>query len=106
MDSETSMPRKFLPVTTLLVTITIVFFLIFNKYVSATLANIPGLGLVSGLFAATGFYVSVFNCLLWGYNRFLRDRFEPKEAITGEWFYTLTIKGKEDHPRYGICCIE
>jgi hypothetical protein len=106
MDPETTMPHKFLPVTTLLVTITIVFFLVFNKYVSATLANIPGLGLVSGLFAAAGFYVSLFKCLLWGYNRFLRDRFEPKEAITGEWFYTLTIKGKEDRPRYGICRIE
>lgn len=100
------MTRRFLLVTSTLVTVTIVFFLVFSKYVAPHLSQIPGLGLVSGLFAAAGFYASVFVALLWAYNRFMRDKVEPREAIVGEWYYTLTIKGKTASPRYGICRIE
>lgn len=99
------MTRKFLPVTSIIVALSILFYTVFTQYVNPLVSGIPGLGLVSGVLASVGFYVSVFAVSLWVYNTFLRDRIEKQEAITGKWFYKLQIKGKEYAPRYGICKI-
>jgi hypothetical protein len=98
------MSRRFLPVTSVIVALTIFFYTVCIEYIPQV-PSVPGFRLVLGMFASVGFYVAVFKASLWVYNEYLRDMLEKREAITGEWFYKLQIKGKEHLPRYGICKI-
>jgi hypothetical protein len=93
-------------VTTFSVTLTLLFYTAFTTYLSPRLAILPGFGLVIGILASTGFYLSLFHFLLWAYHRWISDRLEPRLAIAGEWFYRLQIRGQEGSPRYGICEIQ
>lgn len=92
-------------ITTVSVTLTIIFYAVFTKYISPFVAGIPGLGFIVGVFASIGFYVSLFQALLWIHFKFVLDIVNPEEAIVGEWFYKLDIRGRENEPRYGICKI-
>ena len=96
------MSRRFLTVNTVIVAFTILFYTGITQYINPSLSTVPGLGPLTGLMASIGFYVSAFRGSLWLYNKFLIDKVELREAITGDWFYKLQIKGRT-MPRYGIC---
>jgi hypothetical protein len=93
-------------VTSFVVTMTLLFYTAFNTYLTPRLAILPGFGFVIGILASTGFYLTFFHVLLWIYNKWIDDRVEPRQAIVGEWFYKLQIRGQEGTPRFGICEIQ
>ena len=99
--------KKYIPVvTTFCVTLTILFFKLFSNYIEPKITGTPGLGFVVGILTSVGFYVSLFQIMVWFYFKFLFELINPQEAITGEWFYKLSINGKDNEPRYGICLIK
>jgi hypothetical protein len=98
--------RNFPAVSTIAVTLTISFYTLLSNYVSPLISEIiPGSGFIVGVFTSVGFYLSVFEILLWIHYKFIDDRLNPREAITGEWFYKLEVRGKEEQAKYGLCRI-
>jgi hypothetical protein len=94
-------------VTTLCVALAISFYAWFTGAVAPAIARATDSGkpirFVVSLFAAAGVYVTLFQGLLWLYEKFLEDRLNRREAVQGEWFYKLDIRATPDNPRYGIC---
>jgi hypothetical protein len=46
------MSRQFLPVTSIIVALSILFYTVFTRYVDPLVSGIPGLGLASGVLAS------------------------------------------------------
>lgn len=94
-------------VITICVTIAIIFYVAFTKYVNAVLNVNSETGvIIIGILTSTGIFLFCFNSLVWIYSKYFEHIFFPKENIVGEWFYKLEINGKPEGDRYGICKIE
>jgi len=93
-------------VTVICLVLTIAFYNFFNYKIAPLFASIPALAPIIGLLASTSFYISLFRVFLWIYETYLEDRFYPNEAVLGQWFYRIEVKGREDDPLFGIFEVE
>ncbi len=99
-------PKNYEAVTTIAVAVSIIFYTVFNKHITPLIIEgFPEFGFLASLLASIGFYVFAFKFFIWVYFKWLEGKLNSKEAILGEWFYKLEIKGRTNDPRYGICQI-
>lgn len=103
------MNKRSQKVSTSVVAITLVFYSLFQNYVSPLLTGTPGLGAITGILASIGFYVGLYQLITWYYYKYLHERFENEYSLSGEWVYKLAIADKNNNGnkkiRFGICKI-
>ncbi|MCE0485416.1 hypothetical protein [Ornithinimicrobium sediminis] len=78
----------------------------FSTDLAPKLSNNSWLNIAVGLAVSLGVYIALYNFLVWLFGAVLEDKINPREAISGEWIYRITVLGANTQSRYGICTIE